>query len=218
MIKNFKDDIKRILFEDNDIIVCVKPVGKDSEGFAKEIGCFPVHRLDKPVGGVMVFAKTKKAAAVLSDAVAKGQVSKKYIAVLCGDIAEKSGELRDFLYHDVRANKTFVVKKERKGVKEAVLKYNIVGSAEHKGQTVSLGEIELITGRSHQIRVQFGSRKNPLWGDGKYGSRINGEIALFSHCLEFYHPTGGEKMVFNALPCEKELPWALFAENLPGEN
>jgi 23S rRNA pseudouridine1911/1915/1917 synthase len=207
-----------VLFEDNDIIVCVKPVGKDSEGFAKEIGCFPVHRLDKPVGGVMVFAKTKKAAAVLSDAVAKGQVSKKYIAVVCGDLQESGGVLKDFLYHDVRANKTFVVKKERKGVKEAVLKYEKLGSASYKEVVINLVDIELITGRSHQIRVQFGSRKNPLWGDGKYGSRINGEIALFSHCLEFCHPIGGEKMVFNALPCEKDLPWALFAENLPRGN
>ncbi len=208
-----------ILFCDKDIIVCIKPVGTESESLAAELSreccdgekVFTVHRLDKPVGGIMVFAKNGEAAERLSRAISEGRFCKRYLAVAGGrGSAKPEGEtLCDLLYHDPRTNKTFVVKKKRKGVKEAVLNYKLCGSREYKEEIVHLLDIELVTGRSHQVRVQFGSRKLPLWGDGKYGSNINGNIALFSYRLEFSHPVTDLTLSFSVLPA-KELPWNLF--------
>lgn len=210
-----------ILYEDKHIICVVKPYGVMSQGnentrslatdiadYLKEKGessdVFVVHRLDKTTGGVMVYAKTKKAAAKLSTMIAENKLFKTYLAVVGGTIEKESDTLSDLLYHDKQKNKTYVVKRERKGVKEAYLTYNVLGVKEYAQNTATLVKVKLHTGRTHQIRVQFASRKFPLVGDRKYGSTILCEnIALWSHCLEFEHPFSGENMVVSALPdCE----------------
>ena len=189
-----------ILDSDRDLAVCIKPVGLDSEAevpaeLKKVLGgeIFPVHRLDKNVGGIMVFARTKQAAAALSKAVQEGQMVKEYVAMVHGTPPER-GDWEDFLFKDSRKNKVFAVKKERKGVKYARLEFERLSAGE-----ASLVHIRLHTGRSHQIRVQFSSRGFPLVGDHKYGSRDEKlEPMLFSCRITF--PWKGESKVFEAKP------------------
>ncbi len=186
-----------ILYQDNGLVVCVKPVGLDSEhevpaSLKEALGgeIFPIHRLDKNVGGVMVYARTKAAAAALSKAVQDGTLIKEYVARVHGTPPE-SGDWEDFLFKDSAKNKVFVVKKERKGVKKARLEFIRHGE--------DLVRIRLHTGRSHQIRVQFASRGFPLVGDHKYGSRDEVTAPmLFSCCLTF--PWAGKQMRFEKLP------------------
>ena len=204
-----------ILHEDRDIVVCVKPVGTLSEKggmpeilaqscAAKEI--YTVHRLDRAVGGVMVYARTAEAAARLSAAMGAGDFKKQYQAVVHGRPAEDSGVMRDLLFKDSAKNKSYVVNRMRKGVKEAELEYSVIESR----ADMSLVKITLHTGRSHQIRVQFSSRKMPLVGDVKYGSsRKDCNIALWSASLAFPHPKSGERMCFSANPPEV-YPWTEF--------
>ena len=190
----------KILFSDPNIVVCVKPVGVDSEHglpqtLQEALGgeIFPIHRLDQNVGGVMVFARTKAAAAQLSRAVQEGSMVKEYIAMVHG-IPESKGDWTDFLFKDSRKNKVFVVKKERKGVKMARLEY--VRLTEDDPAVV---RIRLYTGRSHQIRVQFSSRGFPLAGDHKYGARDELTAPrLFSCRITF--PFGGKNHCYSALP------------------
>ena len=189
-----------ILYSDRDLAVCIKPVGLDSEAevpaeLKKALGgeIFPIHRLDKNVGGVMVFARTKQAASALSKAVQEGQMVKEYVAMVHGTPPE-SGDWEDFLFKDSRKNKVFAVKKERKGVKYARLEFERLSAGE-----TSLVHVRLHTGRSHQIRVQFSSRGFPLVGDHKYGSRDEKlEPMLFSCRITF--PWKGESKVFEAKP------------------
>ena len=189
-----------ILYSDRDLAVCIKPVGLDSEAevpaeLKKALGgeIFPIHRLDKNVGGVMVFARTKQAAAALSKAVQEGQMVKEYLAMVHGTPPE-TGDWEDFLFKDSRKNKVFAVKKERKGVKYARLEFNRLTAGE-----MSLVHVRLHTGRSHQIRVQFSSRGFPLVGDHKYGSRDERiEPMLFSCRITF--PWKGETKIFEAKP------------------
>lgn len=204
----------KILFEDKDIIVCIKPVGilsqADSGGGDSMISrlssytgnvVYPLHRLDKEVGGVMVFAKTKKAASVLSRAIANKNFKKEYIACVHGEPTETKGEMRDLLFKDTRKNKSFVVKRERKGVKEALLEYEVIKTFKREDESYSVVKILLHTGRTHQIRVQFASRKMPLAGDKKYGAKdVFKNIALWSFCIGFNHPESGETMKFSAEP------------------
>ena len=186
-----------ILYTDKSLIVCVKPVGMDSEKEVPEtlkqlLGgeIFPIHRLDQNVGGVMVYARTKPAAAALSKLVQDGAMVKEYVAVVHGTPPE-SGDWTDFLFKDSTKNKVFVVKKERKGVKKARLEFVTLAP--------SLVRIRLHTGRSHQIRVQFSSRGFPLVGDHKYGSRDEAMAPmLFSCCISF--PWHGTQMKFEQLP------------------
>ena len=196
-----------ILYQDNDIIVCIKPAGLLSEGegedslltaLAAQCGgqVFPVHRLDRGAAGLMVFARNSKAAAGLSRAVQEKQLKKEYFARVSGVPAEKEGEMTDFLFKDSRKGKVFAVKRPRKGVREARLTYRVLWQ---DGDS-SLVRVALDTGRTHQIRVQFSSRGMPLWGDGKYGSRDKGELALFSCGLGFPHPKTGKPMEFDAKP------------------
>ena len=201
MVQNqLKEALMDILYSDRDLAVCIKPVGLDSEAevpaeLKKTLGgeIFPIHRLDKNVGGVMVFARTKQAAAALSKAVQEGQMIKEYVAMVHGTPPE-TGDWEDFLFKDSRKNKVFAVKKERKGVKYARLEFNRLTSGE-----TSLVHIRLHTGRSHQIRVQFSSRGFPLVGDHKYGSRDERlEPMLFSCRITF--PWKGESKVFEAKP------------------
>ena len=192
-----------ILYSDREIAVCVKPVGLDSEQQVPEalraaLGgeIYPIHRLDKNVGGVMVYAHTRSAAAALSRCVQDGSLVKEYVALVHGTPPEK-GDWQDLLWKDSAKNKVFVVKRERKGVKPARLEFTRLTAGE-----TSLVRIRLHTGRSHQIRVQFASRGYPLVGDHKYGSR-DAQTApmLFSCRLSF--PWKGETRTFQALP-----PWA----------
>ena len=195
-----------ILFYDKDLAVCVKPVGLDSETqvpaeLKKALGgeIFPIHRLDKNVGGVMVYARTKQAAATLSRAVQDGAMVKEYVAMVHG-LPPESGDWEDLLWKDSRKNKVYVVKRERSGVKKARLEFTRLSAGE-----CSLVRVRLHTGRSHQIRVQFASRGYPLVGDHKYGSRDERtEPMLFSCCIRF--PWRGEQRRFEIMPDFAENP------------
>ena len=189
-----------ILFVDKDIVVCVKPVGLDAEhqmpeALKKELGgeIFPLHRLDMNVGGVMVYARTKSAATSLSTLIQQGQMVKEYVAMVHGTPPE-CGDWQDLLFKDSRRNKVFVVDREHSGVKKARLEFKRLSEGEE-----SLVRIRLHTGRSHQIRVQFASRKLPLVGDHKYGARDNvAAPMLYSCCITF--PYKGEEKSFSSLP------------------
>lgn len=189
-----------ILYFDPGIAVCVKPVGLDSEAqvpaaLQEALGgeIYPIHRLDKNVGGVMVYARTKQAAAALSKCVQEGAMVKEYVAMVHGTPPEKD-DWTDLLWKDSSKNKVFVVKRERRGVKKARLEFTRLTSGEE-----SLVRVRLHTGRSHQIRVQFSSRGFPLVGDHKYGSRDQQTAPmLFSCCITF--PWKGKTMRFEKLP------------------
>ena len=189
-----------ILYSDRAVAVCIKPVGMDSEhelpqALASQLGgeLFPVHRLDKNVGGVMVFARTKSAAAELSKAITQGAMVKEYVALVHGTPPE-SGDWSDYLFKDSGKNKVFVVKKMRKGVKPARLEYQVLRPGD-----ISLVHVRLHTGRSHQIRVQFSSRGYPLVGDHKYGARDEAQQPMLFSCrIRFL--LGGQERCFEALP------------------
>ena len=194
-----------IIYEDKELVVCLKPkgvlsqVGKEGQKnmidmLSAECGCeiYPVHRLDKEVGGVMVYAKTKAAAADLSAQVSNREMEKHYIATTKKSTLDSEGVMEDLLYFDKAKNKSFVVKKERRGVKKAILEYKEISSDE----TTTSFRVRLLTGRTHQIRVQFASRKHPLIGDRKYGSKINGDIGLVSCFIGFKHPKTKEWLEF----------------------
>ena len=189
-----------ILFHNADFAVCIKPVGLDSEqdmpnALQTLLGgeFFTLHRLDKNVGGVMVYARNKVTAAALSRAIAHGEMVKEYLALVHG-APPAEGDWEDLLFKDSRKNKVFVVKRQRAGVKAARLTYRLLCSGEQ-----SLVRIRLHTGRSHQIRVQFASRGFPLVGDHKYGSRDSATAPkLFSASIEF--PYKGQTVRYEALP------------------
>ena len=199
-----------ILYRDAHVVVAVKPRGVLSEAGAGETmpallqdafgQTYTVHRLDRGVGGVMVYARTRSAAAALSAFVTTGALQKEYVAVVAGVPTPTEGELCDLLYHDARQNKTFVVDRTRKGAKEARLRYRVLQTVQVGEDTLSRVAIELLTGRSHQIRVQFSSRGYPLVGDGKYGSREKGDIRLHAHTITFPHPRTGKLLTFESLP------------------
>ena len=189
-----------ILYSDKNIAVCVKPVGLDSEmevpaGLKEALGgeIFPIHRLDKNVGGVMVFARTKQAAAALSKAVQGGSMVKEYVAEVHGTPPE-SGDWEDLLWKDSKKNKVFTVKRQRAGVKKARLEFTRLSAGE-----TSLVHVRLHTGRSHQIRVQFSSRGFPLVGDHKYGSRDERKEPLLFSCRITF-PWQGQMRVFETFP------------------
>lgn len=183
-----------ILYEDDALLVCVKPRGilsaKDASGkcSAAELllprTVYPVHRLDRETCGLLVFAKTQSCAAFLSAAIVNGSFFKEYLAV-CEGCPPKEGELTDLLFYDRSANKAYVVRRKRNGVKQARLTYRVLRSGEH-----SLLQIRLFTGRTHQIRVQFASRGYPLLGDRKYGAESAGALQLYAWRLHFPHPDG----------------------------
>lgn len=210
----------KIIYEDNHIIVVEKkpniPSQADKTGdedmlslvkqYIKEKYNKPgnvylglVHRLDRPVGGVMVFAKTSKAASRLSDQVREKVFRKKYLAVVDGKVEPESGSLEDYLYKDERNNMSRVVGKDKKNAKFAKLDYELVKYNEVKN--LSLLKINLHTGRHHQIRVQLANFKHSIFGDQKYGTRGKGkQIALWSYYLEIIHPVTKERMEFEDLP------------------
>ena len=206
-----------ILYKDSYIVVCIKPSGvlsaRDSSGaknrtdlLSKELEVkevYPIHRLDREVSGVMVYALTSLAAAKLSaDASNKDKFQKVYYAVVGGLLKEPQGVFEDLLFKDTKRSKSFVVNKERKGVKKAKLEYELLESFDDK----SLVKVILHTGRTHQIRVQFASRKLPLIGDRKYGgAKSEKAIALRSVSLSFEHPITKEKLFFEQKPSISEM-------------
>lgn len=209
-----------VIYEDNHIIVVEKPVNVPSQGdktgdidmltiikkYLKEKYNKPgnvylglVHRLDRPVGGVMVFAKTSKAASRLSEQVRIKDFKKKYLVVVNGKMKEQRGILEDHLLKNEKANMSKVVKEGTKNSKLASLEYEVLKYNEEIN--LSVLKIDLHTGRHHQIRVQLSSRDHSIYGDQKYGGRGHGkQIALWAYELSILHPITKEKMTFKVLP------------------
>ncbi len=219
----------KILYEDKYLLLCEKAVGENSQ-FATDEGSknLPeklmdyraggsedsyiglVHRLDMVTGGVMLYSKNRNLTGKLSELVSTKEYKKIYLAVVTSRPEADSGEMTDLLFHDKQKNKTYVVNKERRGVKPAALKYRTLESVNlPSGEQISLVEIELLTGRTHQIRVQFASRKMPLLGDGKYGSKHNCGCALWSHRAEFIHPQTQKPVCASSNP-PAVYPWNMF--------
>lgn len=212
----------QILFEDADLIVCVKPRGVASEGdgdgdmprllsrYREEKGeageVYPVHRLDKETAGVMVYAKTREAASALSKEIQEKTVKKEYLAVTLGVPDTPSATLTDLLYRDSKKNKSYVVKRMRRGVREARLSYRTVAVDGDR----ALLCVVLDTGRTHQIRVQMAHRRLSLVGDRRYGGAPAPTLALFAFRLSFLHPKDKRLLSFTALPQEEDafLPFA----------
>ena len=207
-----------MLYLDDHIAVCVKPprvLSTDEPGGMPDLvrqtlgdpraDVRTVHRLDRVVGGVMVLARNAAAASELSRQIREGSFEKKYLAVVHGAPEEDSGELRDLLGRDKARKMTFVAEALGKGIQEAVLSYRVL----NKAGDLSRVEVTLLTGRTHQIRVQFASRGQPLVGERKYSTLDDPcEIALWSCFLRFHHPVTGEELTFTRLPPE-EYPWTV---------
>ena len=220
-----------IISENEDFALVNKPVGMDSEHAMSE-GFFPVHRLDKVASGLLLYAKNPCSAKKLSEALQEGKIKKRYHIIVesaCDTSKEddetlsvktnstkntgsseakrlpKEGCFSDYLYKDTKKQKMFPVKKLRKGVKEAVLHYQVL--EERDG--LALVDVELETGRFHQIRAQFSAHGFPLFGDGKYGSRKKGNVALHCYTLSFPDPKSGEELHF-AIQDRDEEPWRKF--------
>ncbi len=222
-----------IIYEDNHLLVVEKPVNmptqEDASGDVDVLSALKedikirydkpgnvylglVHRLDRPVGGAMVFAKTSKAASRLSDQVRTRTFKKIYWAILRGHLQQPSGRLKHFLYKHSATNTVSVVDKHHVDAKEAILDYTVMHyDTEHDLTWV---EVELLTGRPHQIRVQMASTGHPLYGDQKYGASINKpgqQIALWSVRIGINHPTTKEAMVFESKP-PYDIPWSYWKE------
>ena len=218
----------KILYKDKNLIAIDKEIGMPSQSdptgdadvmtllsdrlreMNEPSDLWLVHRLDRVVGGAIVFARNKKYAARLSELASGAGMGKEYLAVAEG-IAE-GGEMRDFLYKDAAKSKAFVVDRKRAGVKEAFLEYRPIECVEVQGSYRTLVRVKLHTGRFHQIRAQFSTRKMPLVGDGKYGSRDSGARtpALYSARLAF--SVDGRKYEISAMPDRSKYPWSLFSE------
>lgn len=208
----------KIIYNNKDIVVCIKPSGALS---TDEPGGMPemlrlqlgndteiksVHRLDRVVSGLMVYAKNTKAAADISRQMTDDAFSKSYLAVIHGVPEHKQGRLDDLLFRDKSKNMTYVVKRMRKGVRDASLEYEVLDTC----NDLSLVKIHLITGRTHQIRAQFSSRQMILVGDKKYGAASdNCQIALWSYKLLFKDPCSNVQLNFEELP-PSIYPWNLF--------
>lgn len=204
------------LYLDDSITVCIKPSGvrsTDEPGGMPELvrqalgdpkaDVRTVHRLDQVVSGLMVLARNEAAASELSRQIRDGEFQKEYLAVVHGEPGEPSGELRDLLYRDKARRMTMVATELGKGVQEAILRYRVLSKAEGMSKV----QIELLTGRTHQIRVQFASRNMPLVGERKYSTLEDPcTIALWSHRLGFKHPVTGEELNFMKEP-PAAFPW-----------
>ena len=217
-------DQPTILYEDAHLVLCCKPVNwlSEDDGSGKcmprwlqqyyhDRGCndyiATVHRLDKVTGGVMVFSRRKEVTGKLTALVAEHRITKEYLAVLRGHPEKQEDTLTDLLFRDAAHNKSYVVKRMRKGVREARLSYREIDRTEE----LSLVRVRLHTGRTHQIRVQFSSRQLPLLGDIRYGSKDpDCSAALWSYRLAFTHPVT-KKAVDVLLPPPAQYPWNLFS-------
>ena len=205
------------IYETEAYVVCRKPSGVMSEDgkvagmpslLCAEKPLLTVHRLDKEVGGVTVYAKKSFAAAAFMKQIQDGSFLKEYYAVTEGE-TEKSGRYEDLLFKDSSKNKSFVVKRERKGVKRAILNFERINTVNVDGKTLSLVKIRLETGRTHQIRVQFSHRSTPVYGDKKYGSNLSGGFGLFLKRIGFKCPETDDYKEFE-LPFPETYPWKYF--------
>ena len=210
-----------ILFRDGDLCAAVKPAGATSENdgersmpaliaraLSMDAGDVrPVHRLDRETGGVMVYALSAFGASALSKSVREGRLEKRYLAAVTGSVGEEEGQWRDLLYHDAQRNRSYVVKRMRRGVREAALQFKTArafgaGDGRPAGEIL---DIRLLTGRTHQIRAQCASRGHPLIGDRRYGSSAAHPMALWCLEISFPHPRTGLKMTFSCPPPEGTL-------------
>lgn len=191
--------MSEIIYRDKWICVVDKAQNEDSERLAEEMNMHAIHRLDLITGGLLLLAVTKESAAELSRQSSMGMIEKRYFAVVEGIPQPPDGQMVDFLFHDRIKNKTYCVRKKRNGVKEAVLEYRTLKNNDN----CSLVEVKLITGRTHQIRAQMASRKMPIYGDRKYGSKNDANIALRSVMIKFIHPNTGKDIVFESYPSGK---------------
>ncbi len=216
-----------ILYEDESLIACVKPAGMPAQGTKsndedmisilknylydrgdtdEEPYIAAIHRLDRPVGGIMLFAKNREIAAKLTDQVMAQDMVKYYQAVLTGTLPDFEGEMVDYLLHDTKTNLTRVVKKGVKGAKRAVLYYEVLDEFETDGGPLTYVLIELVTGRHHQIRAQMAAHGAGIWGDTKYNHLFRGkkqgkaQIGLYASRLEFTHPVTGERIILKKEP------------------
>lgn len=216
-----RDNIK-ILYRDGDIVIIEKQPGMSSEVdgsgedaptvAGRQCGCVcrSAHRLDKCTGGVLVLAASVRSAGPLSALFSQHAVEKHYIAAVSGTPEPSEGEMCDLLFHDRRCNKSFVVRRARNGAKEAHLSYSLLDTTAVNGAQISLVSVQLYTGRTHQIRVQFASRKLPLLGDKKYGSRDGGcKTALWCSDISFVHPFTGKAVAAHSDP-PAVFPWICF--------
>lgn len=213
------DDMIPLLYCDDSLVICDKPAGvssespglpdlvREQEGFS----VFPVHRLDRTTGGVCVLARSSSACAEMQRLFHQNHVIKEYLAVISGVPETDSGLFSDLLYHDQRMNKTYVVDKMRKGVKEASCEWSTLQTVDSPEGRLTLVRVRLHSGRTHQIRIQFASRKLPLVGDCRYGSRIKAAApALWSERICFPHPLDkDQKIDVSSLPPDG-FPWSLF--------
>ena len=221
-----------IIYEDNHLLVVEKPVNMPTQGDSSKdpdlletlkedikvryqkpgnVYLGLVHRLDRPVGGVMVFAKTSKAASRLSEQVRSRSFGKKYLAVVHKTPTPVGGRLEHYLAKNRATNIVQIVKASTNEGKQAILEYKVLETKD----MMSLVYVELLTGRSHQIRVQFSAIGHPLYGDQKYGAQVNKpgqQIALWSHEIRFLHPTTKEEMIFHSQPPHQH-PWTIFSKH-----
>ena len=196
---------------DADLLSTLKAYIKEKYNKPGKVFLGMVHRLDRPVGGVMVFARTSKAASRLSEQFRSKKVVKIYLAIVHGNMPKKKETLRHWLVKDRQKNIVNVVRPDYPGGKEAALDYEVIGSS--KG--FSLVKIQLHTGRPHQIRVQLAHAGHPLYGDQKYGSHLNRpgqQLALWSHILQIQHPTLKTQLVYTSQPPEQAEPWRWFGD------
>ncbi len=228
-MNNLQTDDLAIVYEDNHIIVLLKPqmvaCCPDESGDDNLFDCVKryiktaynkpgnvylglVHRLDRPTGGVMVFAKTSKAAARLSEQMKGGDFEKRYLCVLCGAPSNKKATLENYLRKNAVNNTVYVCTPTEEGAKFASLGYEI----KQEKDGLALAEVNLHTGRTHQIRVQMAAINCPLYGDMRYGGdkAIKGKLALWAYSLRFNHPTTGERMRFVIEPPKDAEPWRQF--------
>lgn len=220
-----------ILYEDNHLLIVEKPINipvqadntgdKDLLTYLKQdikiryqkpgnVFLGLVHRLDRPVGGAIVFARTSKAASRMSDVIRRQAMERSYLTVVRGIPNKKQGKLEHYLSKNHQENKVYTVPAHHKKAKKALLEYKTIAQT----QALSLLSVQLQTGRSHQIRVQLAEMGTPIYGDQKYGSHVNKpgqQIALWAHSLSFEHPTKKEVIAVDSLP-PREYPWNLWRD------
>lgn len=222
-----------ILYEDNHLLIVEKPVNVPvQEDRSKDPDLLTVlkqdikmrynkpgnvylslvHRLDRPVGGAIILAKTSKAASRMANILRKRELERKYLAIVRGKVASRKGTLEHYLQKDRKKNEVLVVDPNADNAKKAILHYRVLGQKDK----LSLIEVRLVTGRSHQIRVQLNAIGNPLFGDQLYGKRINNvgqQIALWAYELSFIHPVKKERITVQSNP-PKKFPWDIWNKHM----